>query len=219
MLEIQLDIAGYAIDARRFGEVWNVYQLGAAADYDFWFQGRRKPPKTLLASYPRWCEPVSGLFARCLALSKTAVPTERVGPWKFLRLRLGIRPGGGRDYRPLTQVTARARDHELAVVTTTETIRSAHQAAARGRYNDLWDLAEHVLRISAFGFDQLPEAKALDVPIRSDGRQYFVCLRDIPEPAHSVFLRNMSGSARPTIAGYPDAVYPWDWTDFLSGQR
>lgn len=26
MLEIQLDIAGYASDARLFGEVWNVHQ-------------------------------------------------------------------------------------------------------------------------------------------------------------------------------------------------
>lgn len=219
MLEIQLDIAGYASDARLFGEVWNVHQVAAAADYDFWFHGRRKPPTALLKSYPRWCEPVSGLFARCLALTRTTAPTHRVAPWGFFRVRLGIRPGGSGDYRPLTQVTVRARDHELSIATTTAGTRSARQVVARGSYIDLWDLAEHVLRISAFGLDELPDAKALNVPIRFDGRHYFVCMRDIPEPAHSVFLRNISGSARPPIAGYPDAVYPWDWTDFLSGQR
>lgn len=93
------------------------------------------------------------------------------------------------------------------------------QVVARESYIDLWDLAEHVLRVSAFGLDALPAATALDVPIRFDGRQYFVCMRDIPEPAHTAFLQHISGSARPTISGYPDAVYPWDWTDFLSGQR
>lgn len=98
MLEIQLDIAGYASDTRLFGEVWNVHQVAAAADYDFWFHGRRKPPTALLKSYPRWCEPVSGLFARCLALTRTTAPTHRVAPWKFFRVRLGIRPGGSGDY-------------------------------------------------------------------------------------------------------------------------
>lgn len=219
MLEVQFDIAGCANDARLIGEIWNVYQVAAVADYDFWFQGRGKPPTTQLKTYPRWCEPVSGLFARCLALTETEAPTQSLGPWKFFHLRLGLRPGGARDYRPLTQIAVRARDHQLAIVTTTEAAQATRQVVARRGYIDLWDLAAHVLRISAFGLDELPKVKALEVPIRFDGRQYFVCMRDISEPAHSAFMRNISGSARPTIAGYPDAVYPWDWTDFLSGQR
>ena len=219
MLEIQLDIAGYDSDARLFGEVWNISQLAATSDYDFFFQGRKKRPGVVLKAYPRWCEPVSGLFARCLSLTRIARPDGDLGPWRFLRLRLGIRPGGVRAYRLLTQVRAKVRDQGLAIATAEGPLQAAHQVTARDRYNDPWEVAEHVLRISAFGSDELSEARALNVPVRFDGRLTYVCLGDIPEPARSVFGERMAGSGRPVIPGFLDAVYAWDWADFLNGQR
>lgn len=219
MLEIQLDIAGRDSDARLFGEVWNITQLAATSDYDFFFQGRKKPTRVVLTGYPRWCEPVSGLFARCLNLTCLAHPDGHLGPWTFLRLRLGIRPGGVRDYRPLAQVRVKVRDHELAIAATEGTLRSAHQVSARDSYDDAWDVAAHVLRIAAFGRDELRDTRPLDIPIHTDGRLNYVCMRDIPEPARSAFEERMSGSGCPAIPGCSDAVYAWDWTDFLNGRR
>ncbi|MFC5606081.1 hypothetical protein [Variovorax soli] len=219
MLEIQLDIAGPANSARLFGKVWNVSRLAAFSDYDFGFEGREEPPDAPLKAYPRWSEPVSGLFARCLGHPSVARPTGDLGPWSFLRLQIGIRPGGVRDYRPLVLIRVKARDHDLRIATTEGLAHSVHQVNARIRYRDAWEVAEHALRVSAFGADDLQEAKPLDVPIRSDGQLAFVCMGDIPEPARSVFRERMRGAGCPVIPGLSDLVYAWDWTDFLNGRR
>lgn len=218
MLEIHFHLDQDAADGPLVGEVWNVSHLAAISNYDFYFEGRAKR-RSVLDAYPRWCEPVSGLFARCLALTDVGNPSGQLGPWGFLRLEIGIRTGGGRHYRPLTLIRVRLRDQELAIATAAEFGWSALKAPARERYVDAWDLAEHVLRLSVFGCDELPKAEALAVPVRTNGRQSYVCMRDIPEPARSVFEQRMSRSGRPLIDGSLDAVYPWDWADFLNGQR
>ena len=89
--------------------------------------------------------------------------------------------------------------------------------------SSIWDLAVRAIAMALTGREELPVRPApLDVPIRvSDGVSY-VRLREIPEPAGSLFKRRMEFSTRPVIeedAQPMDCAYASDWLDFLTGGR
>ncbi|CAM2191235.1 conserved protein of unknown function [Paraburkholderia kururiensis] len=89
----------------------------------------------------------------------------------------------------------------------------------------VWDLVARCIAASLNGGQEgLPQRPSSpDVPMhtRSDGLRY-VRLREIPEPARTVFRRHIEYSTRPAIADDPepmDCAYAWDWDDFLRGRR
>lgn len=205
------------------GELWNVSGLAALSGYDFWFEDRIKvKADAQLTGYPRWCESTRGLLARCLALTAPSATSSALPDWQELQVDIGLRPGGRGSVRPLAMACAvRETDATLSVGFKEAEGPVGHQAghALRSQYRDVWDLAEHVLRLSMFGADELPAATALDVPVHKSGNLPYVRIGEVPEPARNVFERRMAHSTRPVIAGALDAVYAWDWTDFLGGQR
>jgi hypothetical protein len=220
MIEIELELKGGMMERTCKGEVWNESALAARSDYGWFFEGRSQPDGALLRQYPRWCEPVTGLVARCLALSRAQASDALAPRWEQMVVKIALRPGG-KGYRLLDTVQL-SRDAGGLKISSIPASGEAHLKkgiASRARYADLWDLAEHALRLSTFGKDELPAPQALDVPIHRQGSLSFVCTRDIPEPARSVFEERMKYSACPVIPGFPDAVYSWDWSDFLAGGR
>ena len=220
MIDIELELTGGRVERTLKGEVWNVSSLAARSDYDCLFDGRSKRAETLLRQYPRWCEPIMGLVARCLALSSPQAGDGLPRSWERMEVKIALRPGG-RGYRLLDTVEL-SRDSEglhASTIPATGAAQLMRGIAPRANYTDPWDLAEHALRLTAFGKDELPSPRELDVPFRRQENLSFVCTRDIPEPARSVFEERMKHSARPVIPGFADAVYSWDWLDFLGGSR
>ena len=55
--------------------------LAARSDYGCTFDGRSTRDGMLLSEYPRWCEPVGGLVARCLASLAPEVDQGRAEVW------------------------------------------------------------------------------------------------------------------------------------------
>lgn len=221
MIEIQLELKGEALDRSLVGRVWNASGIAARSDYGFSFAGRESSGDVLLRQYPRWCEPVRVLVARCLALSKPPAGEVLACNWEYMILKIALRPGG-RDGELLDTVVAeRTEDGELSFIRGTTDGGTFHLNAVKPRasYADAWDLADHALRVSTFHDDELPAPKELKVPVRRQDGLSFICTRDIPEPARSVFEKRMWHSTRPVVPGYPDAVYVWDWLDFLGGRR
>ncbi len=205
------------------GELWNISGLATRSGYDFWFEDRVKvKDDAQLQDYPRWCESTRGLLARCLALTAPSATALGLPDWQEMQVDIGLRPGGRGAVRPLAMACAvHESDGTLSVGYKEAEGPVGHRAghASRAAYRDVWGLAEHVLRLSLFEADELPAAVALDVPVHKSGNLPYVRFSEIPEPARSVFERRMSHSTRPVIAGAFDAVYAWDWTDFLGGQR
>lgn len=218
MLVVKLQLSSPQANLVLRGEICNVSGLAPRSSYDIDFEER---DYARLDDYPRWCESVLGLVARCLA--RTRVEHEQPLPveWKQLQVDVGIRPGGRREYRPLSMACI-TRESDMLNIGSAEAnglTRFMGEVAPRKHYLDAWDLAEHGLRVTTFGSDSLPPAVALDVPIRDSGRVTYVNVTDIPEPARSAFLENLGRSARPAIDGRLDKVFSWDWLDFLAGQR
>jgi hypothetical protein len=86
----------------------------------------------------------------------------------------------------------------------------------------LWDLVARAVAVALTGKEELPQRpQQLNVPVRtSSGDTPYVRLREIPEPARSLFEKRMVYSTRPVIEEDPipmDCVYSWDWFDFLAG--
>lgn len=214
MLDIQLRLSSGDTARILNAAIWNVSALAARSDYEFKFEGRTLGDARL-EKYPRWCESVEGLVARCLALTNRDPSGTVPGEWTRLAIAIALRPAGrGRELLSTLDVWTDAK--VLSVVCTEQSGTSRRmEGAMRAIYDDPWDIVDHALRLSTFGYDELPTAVELDVPVRSDEGLSFVCMRDIPEPARSAFERRMRGSGVPVIPGYPDAVYSWDWLNFL----
>lgn len=64
-----------------------------------------------------------------------------------------------------------------------------------------------------------PRFPALDIPLHGVPPRQYIRMRDLPDHVRPAFGRRMRGSACPYVEGVPDAVYPWDWTEFLAGRR
>jgi hypothetical protein len=87
----------------------------------------------------------------------------------------------------------------------------------------IWDLVARAIAVALAGKEELPlRPRQLDVPVHVAGNTPYVRLREIPEPARSLFQKRMAYSTRPVIEEDPmprDCVYTWDWFDFLAGGR
>lgn len=227
MLSVLLELMTPSAIIRHEGQIYNVSKLAALSDYGFSFEGRQSgtPPQwsAQLSNYPRWCESPRGLMARCLSLTEPNRSLALPPDWQRLVLKVGLRPGGQGALRLLSMVTVAPHD-ELGLAVGWEDQGTpcgfVSGVPPREQYLDVWSLAEHALRVSAFAADVLAPAKPLEVPVRqSDNGLAFVCTSDVPEPARTVFEKRMAHATRPLIAEHRDAVYAWDWTDFLNGQR
>ena len=224
MIDIQLRLRAAVSKPIKQGEIWNVSALAAHSDYDFYFDGRTALEGALLRHYPRWCEPVGALVARCIDLSAPESRSQDGLPdgWDCMELDIALRPGGrirGRRILSTTRVSHDRNGLQVEIADAENDTRTIVGVTLREGYRDEWELAAHALRMATFGIDELPAPKELDVPLRHEDKFAFVCFRDIPEPARSEFERRMRGSGAPWIEGFPDAVYAWDWLDFLNGNR
>ena len=88
----------------------------------------------------------------------------------------------------------------------------------------IWDLIARAVAVALTGTEELPpRPQQLNVPVRtSSGNTPFVRLREIPEPARSLFQKRIAHSTRPLVDEDPepwDCAYSWDWLDFLAGGR
>jgi len=221
LIDVQLELTAEGMTSTIAGSVWNATALGARSDYGFTFEGRESQKEALLMQYPRWCEPVSGLVARCLALTSARGTDARSSTWERIEVRIALM-SAARGYELLDTVSAE-RDPRgglnLVRVAPHGEPLLLNGIKPRAGYGDPWDLADHVLRLTTFDADELPAPKAIDVPIRRHEDLSFICMRDIPEPARSVFEERMNHSTCPVVPGYFDAVYVWDWLEFLGGNR
>lgn len=86
--------------------------------------------------------------------------------------------------------------------------------------SSVWDLIGRAIAVALSGRERLPRrSQPLNVPIHKDGTVSYVRMREIPEPARSIFERRMLGSTVPVITGERDCVYAWDCQDFIEGAR
>ncbi|WP_312892377.1 MULTISPECIES: hypothetical protein [Paraburkholderia] len=87
----------------------------------------------------------------------------------------------------------------------------------------IWDLVARAIAVALTGREELPpRPQPLNVPIHHAGRTSYVRLREIPEPAASLFRKRIEFSTRPLIEEDPqpmDCAYSWDWLDFLAGRK
>ncbi|MFL9886173.1 hypothetical protein PQR66_24245 [Paraburkholderia agricolaris] len=87
----------------------------------------------------------------------------------------------------------------------------------------IWDLVARAVAVALTGKEELPpRPRQLDVPIHASDNTPYVRLREIPEPARSLFEKRIVYSTRPVIEEDPqpmDCAYARDWTDFLDGGR
>jgi hypothetical protein len=201
------------------GEIWNTSNLRAMSSYNFKLQNRQTLGE--LTGYPRWCESVMGLLARCIFLTETSEFQPLAPDWQECKIEILLVPGGRmKSAKNLAMASIERNEDGTVNVGSSEIGVNQHFEALPMReiYDDVWSLAEHALRIAVFGADLLPPAKALDIPVfKSDGIQY-IRIRDIPEPTRTVFDERMSHSTVPIIEGARDAVYVWDWLNFLGAR-
>jgi hypothetical protein len=85
------------------------------------------------------------------------------------------------------------------------------------------DLAARAIATALAGCEALPARPVLQqVTVHKSGTTPYVRIREIPEPARTLFAKNMVSSTCPVIADDPqptDCVYAWDWEAFLHGAR
>lgn len=201
------------------GHLGNISSLACLSGYAFKFDGRNSPDS--LKKYPRWCEPVAGLAARCLALSKPTIESVPVGSWISALLTVGLKPGGRGELKPQSTVFAHQNaDGTISVSWEQDKTKGLiTDIPVRAAYADAWGIAEHAIRVAIFGADMLPAPVPLDIPVRQEDRLNYVRMRDIPEPTRTAFQQRMAHSTCPVIEDAADAVYAWDWQDFLNGYR
>ncbi|MDH6149552.1 hypothetical protein OKW46_003477 [Paraburkholderia sp. WSM4179] len=85
------------------------------------------------------------------------------------------------------------------------------------------DLATRAIATALAGSEQLPPRPVMpEVTVHKSGTTPYVRMREIPEPARTLFARNMRSSTCPLIEEDDEprgCVYAWDWEDFLRGAR
>jgi hypothetical protein len=89
--------------------------------------------------------------------------------------------------------------------------------------SSIWDLVARSIAAALTGSEMLPpRPQQLDVLVRTAGNIPYVRLREIPEPARSLFKKRIAFSTRPLVEQDPepyDCAYAWDFQDFLTGGK
>jgi hypothetical protein len=214
VLEIVMTIITSSDRIEMFGKIGNVSNLAATSSYVAWVEGCGE---VRLDGYPRWCEPVRGLLARCLELTEPGKPLP--ADWVSVRVDIGLN-GGGLQRRPtrlaMCRIERRASDI-YSVGWVEGSLRGFIEVQPRAHgYPDACRLAQHALNVSVWNVDEIPQAQPLVVPVY-DNR--YMRTSDLPEPARSAFEYRQRHSGRPCIWAHWDACWIWDWEDFQSGQR
>jgi hypothetical protein len=147
----------------------------------------------------------------------------------MLRVTVELWPGGRESGRRVlaTANIGRIKNGALAdyKVELHEDVQGEIGTAALHDYpryaSSLWDLVARAVAVALTGKEELPpRPQQLDVPIHAAGNTTYVRLREIPEPARSLFKKRIAYSTRPLIEEDPeplDCAYAWDWRDFLAG--
>ena len=218
MLFVKLKMEAVSGTTEFEAEIWNSSNLAAMSTYDFQFEDRITTGQ--LTEYPRWCESVQGLVARCLALTKPE-KIEQPQAWIEVQVDIFLQHGGRGSKKNLAIAKLRANEDGTVNINSSEIGIKKFIASLpmRANYEDPWSLAEHALRASVFDDDILPPAKTIELPVFMSGTTPYIRIRDIPEPTRSVFDDRMKYSGAPCVAGARDAIFEWDWLDFLEGSR
>lgn len=202
------------------GEIGNISNLAAMSSYEAWLQGRLT---VTLENYPRWSEPVQGLLARCIALSKAkddSTGEAGLPDWKSVRVDIGLNLGG-RSQKIVRLAMCRIERQEGNICTVGSREGTlcgfVEDVQLRPIYRDVWDVAHQAICVSTFGGDVLPPKKPLDVPIHEEPGYSYVLSHEIPEPLRSAFEYRQRWSGRPCVPR--GAHWSWDYLDFVNGQR
>ena len=87
----------------------------------------------------------------------------------------------------------------------------------------IWDLVARGIAVALTGREELPSRPTVpDVLVHHVGNVPYVRKSEIPEPARTLFWRNMENSSRPLVesdAQPEGCAYLRDWEDFLDGSR
>lgn len=149
----------------------------------------------------------------------------------MLRVTVELLPGGRESGRRVlaTAKIGRVKSGTLADyrVALQEDVLGDIAAATLHAYprlsSTIWDLVARAVAVALTGREELPpRPQPLNVPIHHAGSTSYVRLREIPEPAASLFKKRIQFSSRPLIEedSQPmDCAYSWDWLDFLAGRR
>jgi hypothetical protein len=85
----------------------------------------------------------------------------------------------------------------------------------------IWDLVARAIAVALTGEVELPQRPIqLNVPVYISDDISYVRLREIPEPARSLFEKRIAYSTRPLIEKDPeprDCAYARDFQNFLTG--
>jgi hypothetical protein len=87
----------------------------------------------------------------------------------------------------------------------------------------VWDLVARGIAVTLTGKEELPRRPTVpEVLVHHVGNVPYVRKSEIPEPARTLFWRNMENSSKPMVESDADpenCAYLWDWEDFLDGRR
>lgn len=187
---------------------------GALSSYEGQLLSSRTGPQ-ILTGYPRWTEPAGALCARLLSGALRADPaagrSDRMDQFSIL---VRIISYGRRPPRLLERIDVRLEAGNWHV-----TGAFAPCTVPAGRNRGLGDVTLRVLKQVYWGGPRIRKARPISPCIYRIGNTPYVRIGELPEPAQTAFAENMNGSGRPCVPGAPDAVFAWDWTDFLAGGR
>lgn len=144
----------------------------------------------------------------------------------MLRVTVEIFPGGRESSRRVlaTADVARVKNGALAdyeIVLREDVLGEIGTGKLDGypRFAaSVWDLVARAVAIALAGREDLPPRPHLpDVPVHHSGTLPYVRFSEIPEPARTLFKRNMRLSTVPVIDEDPEptgCAYAWDWQAF-----
>jgi hypothetical protein len=189
-------------------------QGGALSTYEGQLLSSRHDPQTL-ENYPRWAEPAGALCARLLHAALKADPaagrSDHVTEFSIL---VRIVSYGRRPPRLLERFDVKLDRGHWHV-----SGACAPCSVPAGRRRGLGAVTLRVLKQVYWNGQRIRKARPVSPRIYKIGNTPYVRISELPEPVQTAFSENMNYSGRPCVRGAPDAVFAWDWTDFLAGGR
>jgi len=187
---------------------------GALSTYEGQLLSSRLEPQTL-TDYPRWAEPAGALCTRLLhAALKSDPAAGRDDNATEFSVLVRIVPYGRRPPRLLERFDVKWDGSNWQV-----SGACAPCSVPAGRSRGLGAVTLRVLKHVYWGGQRIRKVRPVSPRIYQHGKTPYVRISELPEPAQTAFSENMNYSGRPYVPGAPDAVFAWDWTDFLAGGR
>jgi hypothetical protein len=187
---------------------------GALSTYEGQLLSSRQDPQ-ILRDYPRWAEPAGALCARLLQAALKADPAAgRSDHATEFSIVVRIVPHGRRPSRILERFDVRWDAGAWRV-----SGACAPCIVPAGRSRGLGDVTLRVLKQIYWEGQRIRKVRPVTPRVYLHGKTPYVRISELPEPVQTAFAENMNYSGRPCVPGAPDAVFAWDWTDFLAGGR